>query len=141
LGFVQATTQRLAREYTRSTKRSLAYTPTIKHGSLIMATITHKRGDTFVLSATLENSGNPVDITNFTITSQVRDVADELLQALTVTVTDANAGAFTVSATPAQTETWDVKTYVCDIEFVEVGGEVNSTETFEINVLKDITRD
>ena len=106
-----------------------------------MATITHKRGDTFELSATLENSGNPVDITNFTITSQVRDVADALLQALTVTVTDANAGAFTVSATPAQTETWSVKTYVCDIEFVEVGGEVNSTETFQINVIKDITRD
>lgn len=106
-----------------------------------MATITHKRGDTFELSATLENSGNAVDITNFTITSQVRDVEDALLQALTVTITDAATGAFTVSATPAQTETWAVKTYDCDIEFVEADGEVNSTETFQINVIKDITRD
>ena len=105
-----------------------------------MATITHKRGDTFELSATLENSGNAVDITNFTITSQVRDVEDALLQALTVTITDAATGAFTVSATPAQTETWAVKTYDCDIEFIEVGGEVNSTETFQIDVIKDITR-
>lgn len=106
-----------------------------------MATITHKRGDTFELSATLENGGNAVDITNFTITSQVRDAEDALLQALTVTVTDAVAGAFTVSATPAQTETWGIKNYDCDIEFVEAGGEVNSTETFQINVIKDITRD
>lgn len=106
-----------------------------------MATITHKRGDTFELSATLENSGNAVDITNFTITSQVRDSDDALLQALTVTVTDAATGAFKVSATPTETETWDIKTYDCDIEFIEGSGEVNSSETFQINVIKDITRD
>lgn len=105
-----------------------------------MATITHKRGDTFVLSCTLENEGNPVDITSFTITSQIRDTLDAVLQSLTVTVTDAAAGAFDLSATAAQTETWGVQSYLCDIEFVD-GGEVNSSETFTINVLKDITRD
>ena len=106
-----------------------------------MATITHKRGDTFELSCTLENEGNAVDITSFTITSQVRGSDDVLLQALTVTKTDAGAGAFSLSATSAQTESWDVQTYLCDIEFIESGGEVNSSQTFEINVLKDITRD
>jgi len=105
-----------------------------------MATINHKRGDTFELSSTLENEGNPVDITNFTITSQIRSPDDSLLQALTVTVTDAVNGAFTLSATPAQTETWDNIQYLSDIEFVDGGGEVNSSETFTINVIKDITR-
>jgi len=106
-----------------------------------MATIIHKRGDTFELAATLENEGNAVDITNFTITAQVREYDDTLLQALTVTVTDAAAGAFTLSATPAETETWAVQQYQCDIEFVDGGGEINSSETFTINVIKDITRD
>ena len=106
-----------------------------------MATITHKRGDTFELSCTLENQGVAVDITNFTITSQVRQPDDTLLQALTVTKTDAANGEFNLSATSAQTESWGVQTYLCDIEFIEGGGEVNSTRTFEISVLKDITRD
>lgn len=106
-----------------------------------MATINHKRGDTFELSCSLENEGNPVDITNFTITSQVRSPDDTLLQPLTVTVTDAATGAFTLSATPTQTETWDTIQYLSDIEFVDGGGEVNSSETFTINVIKDITRD
>ena len=106
-----------------------------------MTTITHKRGDTFELSATLENEGVAVDITNFTITSQIRQADDTLLQALTVTKTDAVNGAFTLSATAAQTETWGPATYESDIEFIEGGGEVNSSETFRIAVIKDITRD
>ena len=106
-----------------------------------MTTITHKRGDTFELSCTLENQGVAVDITNFTITSQLRLSDDTLLQALTVTVTDAAAGAFTLGATATETEGWGIASYECDIEFVEPGNEVNSSETFVLNVIKDITRD
>jgi len=106
-----------------------------------MATIVHKRGDTFELSCTLENEGVAVDITNFTITSQVRGSDDVLLQALTVTKTDATAGEFTLTATSTQTESWGVQKYLADIEFIEASGEVNSSQTFTIDVLKDITRD
>ena len=106
-----------------------------------MATITHKRGDTFDLSCTLENDGVSVDITNFTITSQVRTADEALLQALTVTKTDAAAGVFALSATSAETETWNPATYDADIEFIEFSGEVNSSQTFTIAVIKDITRD
>ena len=105
-----------------------------------MTAFTHKRGDTFELNSTLENEGVPVDITNFTITSQVRQSDDTLVQALTVSVTDAVAGEFTISATAAETEVWEPGKLECDIEFVEPSGEVNSTETFAINVIKDITR-
>jgi len=106
-----------------------------------MATITHKRGDTFVLSCTLENEGNPVDITNFTIAAQVRQPDDTLLQALTVTVTDTANGAFTLGASATETEGWEPGKLQCDIEFTEANGEVNSSETFVLNVIKDITRD
>ena len=105
-----------------------------------MATVTHKRGDTFELSCALDNEGNPVDLTNFTISAQIRDSRDEILQALTVTITDAAAGAFTLGATATETEGWGVDRYQCDIEFTGASGEVNSSETFLINVIKDITR-
>ena len=106
-----------------------------------MTTITHKRGDTFELSSTIENAGVGVDITSWTISSQARDEADAVLQTFTVTKTDAANGAFTVSATAAQTELWPIGSYQMDIEFIEGGGEVNSTETFTLSVLRDITRD
>lgn len=106
-----------------------------------MATITHKRGDTFTLNCSVENQGVAVDITLWTITSQARADDDTVLQTFTVTKTDAANGLFSVSATAAQTELWGLGNYAADIEFVEGGGEVNSTETFTLSVLRDITRD
>ncbi len=106
-----------------------------------MATIIHKRGDSFELSCTLENDGVAVDISSFTITSQIRQIDDTLLQALVVTKTSSANGEFSLSATSTQTEGWGIATYDCDIEFVDGGGEVNSSQTFQIDVLKDITRD
>ena len=106
-----------------------------------MATITHKRGDTFELASTLESNGVAVDITSYTITSQARDEDDAVLQSFTVTKTDATNGAFSISATAAQTELWGLGSYSVDIEFVDGSGEVNSSETFTLSVLRDITRD
>ncbi len=105
-----------------------------------MATITHKRGDTFELACAVENNGVAVDITSWTITSQARDDADAVLQTFTVTKTDAAAGLFTVGATSTQTEGWTPGSYGVVIEFVESGGEVNSTETFTLSVRRDIPR-
>lgn len=106
-----------------------------------MATITHKRGDTFALNCTVENQGVAVDITSWTITSQARADDDTVLQTFTVTITDAAAGLFTVSATSTQAELWSLGNYSMDIEFVDPSNEVNSTETFTLSVLRDITRD
>lgn len=105
-----------------------------------MATITHKRGDTFELSSTVENEGVAVDITNWTISSQARDEDDAVLQTFTVTKTDAINGAFTITATAAQTELWGLGNYSMDIEFIDASGDVNSSETFTLSVLRDITR-
>lgn len=106
-----------------------------------MATISHKRGDTFELNCSIENGGVGVDITAWTITSQARDDDDSVLQSFTVTKTNASTGQFSLSATATQTESWGLGSYSVDIEFVEGGGEVNSSETFTLNVLRDITRD
>jgi hypothetical protein len=107
-----------------------------------MATITHKRGDTFNLECNAEDQyGDAVSIADFTITSQIRSADDALLQALTVTKTEEAAGLFTLSATATQTEAWAPGNYDCDIEFTNTDGAVVSTETMTIVILKDITRD
>lgn len=106
-----------------------------------MTTITHKRGDTFELLSTVENEGVAVDITNWTIASQARSDDDTILQTFTITKTDAANGVFTVGATATQTEAWALGNYSMDIEFIDASGEVNSTETFTLSVLRDITRD
>jgi len=105
-----------------------------------MATFTHKRGDTFELLSSVENEGVAVDITNYTIASQARAADDTVLQTFTVTKTDAANGIFTITATAAQTELWEPARYYMDIEFIDGSGEVSSTETFDLNVVADITR-
>lgn len=105
-----------------------------------MAAFAHKRGDTFVLNSDVETEGVAVDITGWTIASQIRDRDDIVIQTLTVTITDAVNGRLSLSATPTQTELWPVSSLFCDIEFIDDTGVVTSTETFTINVLLDITR-
>ncbi len=105
-----------------------------------MATLNHKRGDTFDFLFTAEVSGVALDLTGYTITSQARGSDDSVLQTFTVTITDAANGQFTITATDAETELWTPATYSMDIEFVDGSGTVISTETFTLNVIADVTR-
>ena len=87
-----------------------------------------------------------VDITNFTITSQIRDSADTLLVTdnfdgnLTFSLIDASEGQFELTASPTATSEWSERTYYCDVQFVDTDSETSSSETFKIKVIKDITR-
>lgn len=105
-----------------------------------MATIAHKRGDTFELTCSLENGGNDVDITGWTVAAQLRKTDDTLVQAMTITVTNASAGEFTITAANTETDDWPLGNLDIDVEFTEASGAVSSSETFTINVIKDITR-
>jgi len=110
-----------------------------------MTTITHKKGDTLELTMQLKRDGSPVDITNYTITSQMRDSTDALLStdnfdgSLTVTIIDASVGQFVLGASSTETSEWDTRTYDCDVQLLD-GGNTSSSETFKIKVTKDITR-
>lgn len=111
-----------------------------------MTTITHKKGDTLELTFQLKRDGTAVDITNYTITSQLRDSTDALLVtdnfdgSLSFTLIDASAGQFQLSASSSATAEWEARTYDCDVQFVDSGNETSSSETFKIKVNKDITR-
>lgn len=108
----------------------------------VTATMSMKRGDTFSLttSVTDPNNGNAAaDITGWTIRSQVRR-GKNLTEELTVTITDAVNGVFTLAATAALTALWKVGTHVCDIQVTRPSG-VTSSETFNVVVCEDVTYD
>lgn len=111
--------------------------------------ITVKSGDTFSLSCTrVDANGAPVNLTGLTITSKVRNISG-FEDDLTVTVTNAAAGQFSLSALPADTSLWPVSQSVdgtvfrpnilyCDVQYV-TGGVTQSSETFDIVVVEDVT--
>lgn len=99
-----------------------------------MASISHKRGDTFKLTCTTD-----VTLTGYTIASQVRDPSFKLIGALTVTITQTTpTGAYTLTY-PTGTAEWPIGVLDCDIQYTDGTGFVVSTETFKINVLRDVT--
>jgi|DEB0MinimDraft_6_1074348.scaffolds.fasta_scaffold58930_2 hypothetical protein len=100
--------------------------------------LSHKRGDTLEFICTLSENSVVQDITSWTITCDLKR-EDVLTQELTVTKTDPTNGQFTISATAAQTANWQIGQHQADIEFIDTASFVVSTETFIVNVEKDIT--
>lgn len=78
-----------------------------------------------------------VDITGWTITSQVRR-AGKMVDTLDVTILDASLGIFALSKDHTSTSQWPIHTLDCDIEFMKPTGKVSS-ETFHIKVMRDVT--
>jgi len=108
-----------------------------------MADIYHKKGDTLSYSCSWKDSaGTAINLTGYTIKSQVRAVG--FVGDLTATVTNAANGLFTLSATATQTAAWPItdgaaSQVFCDIQFT-IGSVVVSSETFQIIVIQDITQ-
>lgn len=103
-----------------------------------MSQINFKRGDTFTLTCTYKVDGLPSSIDDVDIASQVRNQRDELIQNLSVTKLE-ELGQFTLNASASETSDWPIKVLRCDVQFTQ-GNTVRSTQTFDISVVKDITR-
>jgi len=113
-------------------------------------TVTYEftRGDDFSIPMTLTdpaNNGTPVDITGWTIASQVR-YARRLISDLDVTITDGAAGQFTIALPKEQTALWPAgptgnpRKLKCDIQFDRpVEGRVTS-KMFIIECTEDQTQ-
>lgn len=102
--------------------------------------VTQKRGDSFLVNATYFADGtNATDLTEYTITSQVRDMQGELISDILVTKAGSQSttgkGNFTLSA---DTSDWPVSTLVWDIQY-QIDSTIQSTETIKIKVVQDVT--
>lgn len=104
--------------------------------------INFKIGDTFSISGQLLSDAvgsPPINMTDYTLRSQIRNNG-QVVQSLAASVTDAVNGAYSLTATPAQTVLWPVGTSEMDIEFTSNTGAVTSTETIYINCKNDVTK-
>ena len=125
-----------------------------------MANINHKRGDTFQLDFTLtDNSDAAVDLTNYDIRAQARDTTGTLILEWNetnsgVNITSAANGEFNLKSEAAYastptgqlaTESWPLGVLNVYVEFTDSTAtpedSVNSSDTFTITVIEDITRD
>ena len=107
----------------------------------ITKSINFKRGDTLSMTCQrLTAAAAAFNLVGYTLAATVRNGG--FSQALTVTVTNASLGQFTLSQTATNTAVWpisddDDSVMYCDIQFTS--GSVESTETFKIVVREDIT--
>ena len=103
-----------------------------------MTQVTHKRGDTLRIACQLQDDDqHPINIAGLNIASQIRQSNDRLVAALTVTVLDEVLGKFELTA---ETQDWPTGRHLCDIEYTQANGDVFSTVTFDVLVVRDITR-
>ena len=103
-----------------------------------MQQVTHKRGDTFSLDLEVSQDDSPLDLTGYTITSQIRTQHDVLVADLTVTVTNAATGQVSVSS--ESTTDWPTGEHLWDVEFYDGSSSRWSIETVQVKVLPDVTR-
>lgn len=96
-----------------------------------------KRGDTFSYATTLTTPfGTPLSGVAAQMASQVRDGEDLLIAILTIIET--TPGTYVLSC--ADTSGWPVGNLFTDIQYVDAGGTITSTETLVISVTEDVTR-
>ena len=99
-----------------------------------MPTITLKRGDSFLFTCTTD-----APLTGYSVASQIRDKSHKLITDLAVSIIQTTpTGAFTLT-TPTGTSSWPVGLLECDIQYTNNAGFVVSSETFEIDLIRDIT--
>lgn len=103
-----------------------------------MATIVHKRGDTFKLMCAVAINEVAQDITGWAIASQVRK-GSILVETLTIEPISAAAGTFMLTS-EQRTDSWPTGDLQLDVEYTLSSGQVISTETLTISCIKDVTQ-
>lgn len=104
-----------------------------------MAQLTRKAGATISLPCLYKDgAGAAVDLTGYTVTSQVRRVNRVKLATFTYTMDPdqvTNRGRFVLSITSASSASWPAATYRCDVRITSAGGIVEFSDTFDFKVL------
>lgn len=96
-----------------------------------------KRGDAFGFYAKMvDEAGAPLTLDAAQLQSQVRDEAERLWADLTVAQHPDIVGTYLFTALPTVTVKWPLVTLFIDIQT----DEAHSTDTFSVDVVKDVTR-
>lgn len=101
------------------------------------------RGDDLEIAMRLTDpadNDNPVDLTGWTIRSQVR-YSGELVDELTITIVSAGNGQFNLEKAATDTQAWPTRKLKCDIEFINALGKKVTSQMFFIDVTEDQTHD
>lgn len=102
--------------------------------------IMHKRGDTYKIAVVLtEDDGvTRYDLTGWTVRSQIRK-RNRLVADLVFADIDITQGEF--SLMQLETSHWPLGILESDIEYIDAMGMSHSTQTYNIEVIGDITYD
>lgn len=105
-----------------------------------MITIPIKRGDTLLWTCTYTIDGKPAPLPE-NVRAQLRDKLGALVAELGVERTDPDNGQYTLGVAAGLTQAWPLVRLFGDIEYADADGRVQSTETFSVVVMQDITHD
>lgn len=97
-----------------------------------------KRGDSFWLTLQVAIAGAIQDLSNWTILSQVRQPDGKLVETLAANIVDGPNGKFSVAS--LGTGQWPVGLLDWDIQYTTDAGQIISTDTIQLNVIKDVSR-
>lgn len=100
--------------------------------------IEFKRGDTLSFIVTMKDE-NDIAMTGLTLQSQIRRTSGQLVDTFIITET-ATTGDYSFVVPASRTKLFPIAGLVFDIEWTQ-GDIVQSSETYTITVLKDITCD
>lgn len=109
-----------------------------------MFTIDHKRGDTISWEGSYtDDLGGVVDLTSYSIKCQARSKENTETVLFTVNTEDTTIDKYNPTSglyrIVLDTTTYPIGRYLVDIEY-KTGQLIKSSETFELNIIQDITQ-
>jgi hypothetical protein len=103
---------------------------------------TIEQGTTFSRVLTLQENGSAMNLTGYSVASQMRSTHDSSSIAATITgtVSNASSGQITLSLTNTQTSAIEEAIYVYDVEITSGAGSVTRILEGNITVTPEVTR-
>ena len=103
---------------------------------------TIEQGTTFNRIITLQENGSAMNLTGYSVASQIRSTHDSgtVVGTITCTISNASAGQITLSMTNSVTSAIEEGIYVYDIEITSGSGTVTRILEGKVTVSPEVTR-
>ena len=103
---------------------------------------TIEQGTTFSRVLTLQENGSAMNLTGYSVASQMRSTHDSssIVATFSGSVTNASSGQLTLSLTNSQTSAIEEAIYVYDVEITSGAGSVTRILEGNVTVTPEVTR-